>query len=224
MATSGVYTFELTARDIVTQALREIKVIPAGGQPDASEMSDGILALNGMLKSWQTEDSLWREAQDTIVAPAGNPSVALAPSTRNVTDVRMQVDPGYQRPMQMWQRADYMQVPNKTVTGQPLCFYFSQQRGTAELFLWPIPSVDTTLLVDSIQGIQTVTDPGQTVDVPDDWQEAVWTNLAVRMGHSYGAELSQELIARAGRTYQTLLDMDRPESYFMGPWDDRYYG
>lgn len=226
MPTSGTFAFATTARDLIQKALREIKVLPAGEDATSEELDDAILSLNGMLKSWQTEDSVWREESVTVPISAGDAATTLDSDIRDVVDARLAVSATYERPMQVWTRADYNQVPNKLVGGDPLTFYFSRQRGDAILYVWPVPTTDVNVILECIRGIETITNASQNIDVPEDWAEAVWTNLAVRLAGSYGAaaELTPELVNRADALYQRLLDSSRPASYFMGPWDDRCYG
>jgi hypothetical protein len=85
MATS----FTMTARDMVTQAMREIGVIASGEQPTADEMADGILRLNSMLKAWAAKGlNLWRDTRDTIDFAAGVSS-AILPGALSVGSARL---------------------------------------------------------------------------------------------------------------------------------------
>jgi hypothetical protein len=44
-----------TARDIVVRALGELNYFPEGEDPTAGSVRDGLIALNAMIASWQTE-------------------------------------------------------------------------------------------------------------------------------------------------------------------------
>jgi hypothetical protein len=44
-----------TARDIVVRALGELSYFPEGEDPSAGSVRDGLIALNAMIASWQTE-------------------------------------------------------------------------------------------------------------------------------------------------------------------------
>ena len=41
--------------DIVTRAMRSLRLLSSGEEPTADEMSDGIIALNDMLFAWRIE-------------------------------------------------------------------------------------------------------------------------------------------------------------------------
>lgn len=60
MATSGVYRYNVTANDILTESLGLIGVYSPGETIDSSETADALRSLNMMLKSWQAEHiGLW---------------------------------------------------------------------------------------------------------------------------------------------------------------------
>ena len=60
MATSGVYRYNVTAGDILTESLGIIGVYSPGETLDSTETTDALRSLNMMLKSWQAEHiGLW---------------------------------------------------------------------------------------------------------------------------------------------------------------------
>jgi hypothetical protein len=81
----------MTARDIITGALKKIGALASGETLSASEASDGLAELNRMLGSWRTEGSLVQiseiaDLSDELSLPDGyadalvyNLAVRLAP-------------------------------------------------------------------------------------------------------------------------------------------------
>jgi len=60
LATSGSFDWNLTGAEIVSRALRIIGVVPQGDSPSATQSSEGLTALNSMIKSWQSDGAnLW---------------------------------------------------------------------------------------------------------------------------------------------------------------------
>jgi hypothetical protein len=59
MARSGKYIYNVTAGDIITEALGLIGVYSPGESIDASESADALRTLNMMLKAWQSKVGLW---------------------------------------------------------------------------------------------------------------------------------------------------------------------
>ena len=61
MSTSNTHNFNVTANDIITEALSLIGVLGIGESLDASESADALRTLNMMLKSgaWQGRNGIW---------------------------------------------------------------------------------------------------------------------------------------------------------------------
>lgn len=221
MTTSGVTTWSLTARDIVRAAMQELAVLAGGEEPSASELSDATLRLNGMLKSWAVKGgNLFRETQATVTIPANTASVALPAGIRSVSSARVVVSATQERPLGVFNRSQYLILPNKAAVGQPSIFYVADGGDIATLHIWPVPTATTTVILDHARVAETVTDASQTLDIPSEWQEAAYTNLAIRIAPMFGATPSQELYTRAQMLEAQLLDSDRPDSYYFEaePW------
>lgn len=221
MAVSGVTAFSMTARDMVKQAMVELGALNSGEDPTADELTDALVRLNSMLKSWQTQGvNLWREDEQTVTITAATASVTLAAGIRQVFSARHIDD--YERLLGQWERGDYLSLPNKDTEGNPTIFYVSRQRDALVMYFWPVPTTNQTVKIDCERIVNTVVDAAETVDVPVHANEAVWVNLAVRLIPMLGtAKLDparvQMVQGRAQELYAMLLDDDRPQSVFIGP-------
>jgi hypothetical protein len=220
MTTSGVTTWELTARDLVTAALRDGRIIASGEDPTADELADCILRFNGMLKTMSTKGALFRDAQTTATITAGNPSVTLPVGIRDVSGARHVISATNERPLFPWTRAQYLMLPNKAAVGNPTIYYLSREIGAPVLSVWPVPSSNITLKLDYSRVAETVTDATQTVDLPSEWQQMIYKNLAVECADLFGAQLSPRYMAQAESLYQQFLDSDRPDFYTFEAYSD----
>lgn len=219
MTTSGTSAFVVTARDFVRQALIETRIIASGREPRAAELDDCLFRLNMMLKTWQTQGAgLWRNDSATVTVLAGQSSVVLPAGAREVTDARVVVNASYERPMAKWERAEFQVIPNKAAIGSPSVFYVDRQRDTATLNVWPVPTTDTQIKIEFDRALETVEDPAETLDVPEEYAETVMLNLAVRCAPIFGAELTQMQVARAQYLEQQMIDDSRASSIYMGAW------
>lgn len=216
MATSGVTAFSNTARDLITQAMREAKIISGNGTPKAPEMVDMIFRLNSLLKGWQAKGvNLWRETNGTLTIPGGQASGTLPIGVRDVTTASLVMSATLTRPLQQLTREEYNSIPNVAAVGTPSCYYVSRQRDAVEIYVWPVSATDMDFTVDYDRVVETVTDGSETVDFPAEYTDCLVANLAVRACQAFGAELTQELFSRAQMLEQLMLDSDRPKSYFV---------
>ncbi len=222
MATSGTISSTMTARQRMLNAAQELGVIGSGQQLDAEEYVDMMSRLTFMLKSWQAEGvNLWRETPGSIAIPADTATVTLDPYVIDVMEARLVQTSTFERPLQRWERGEYMAFPNKALPGWPIGFYIDKQRDQVTMNVWPVPQEDMDILYTYARVIEDVTDANQEVDAPQMWLETIWTNLASRSANMFGAtRLDPNAVARvdarAQQLYQQLLDQDRPASVFMG--------
>ena len=216
MTTSGVTAWSLTARDIITQAMRENAILSSGEDPTDEELVDCMVRLNAILKSWGAKASnLWREATGTVTIPANDPSGMIDADIREITSARVIVSGTYHRQMGEWERDDYFSLPNKTASGSPTIFYLSKGVGQPTMHVWPVPTVETTIAIDYLRAPETVTSASETLDFPEEYQEALYANLALRCCGLFGVPPQPELVERARQLERELLDASRPAAYYL---------
>lgn len=223
MATS----FTMTARDMVTQAMREIGVIASGESPTSDEMSDAIVRLNSMLKAWAAKGlNLWRDVDGAIDFAAGKSSKVLADAL-TIDNVRLLLADGVNtRPLGRWER-DRLRMAPTMAEGEPLAYAVLNTANTLALQLYPVPDRAVTIRYSYGRVIADVVQPADPVDVPQMFQEAVWKNLAVKLAPTFGkARADQQTVqmvaADAAILERDMLDWDRPDSYFVGTDLDGY--
>ena len=225
MPTSGVTSWSLTAGECIAQALVELGAIASGEAPDATEESDAMVRLNAMLKSWGGEANLFREATGTLVITGGTGAGTLPPGVRRINSVRHVVSATNYRPLLEWNRDQYYSIPNRAAVGNPTAYYTRLTPTGTEIHIWPVPAANVTLHLDYGRVPETVTDTEETLDIPEEWQEAVILGLASRCASMFGTtRLDPNTVARidqrAAMLYERLLDRDRPGSYFFEPWSE----
>lgn len=215
MTTSGVTAWSLTARDIITEALHENAVLGLGEDVPAPEADRCLTRLNGLLKSWLVGRNLERTGAITVLANAA--SGAIDAAINEVRSVRVLENQNFERQLTRWERDEYFRIPNKSASGAPTAFYADAQRDSIVLYLWPVPTADTTLKVEYQRLPETVTNLNETVDFPQEYQEALYANLAVRCCTVFGVEPKVELLQRARDLRIEMEDRERPASYTMEP-------
>jgi hypothetical protein len=217
-------TFQMTARDMVTQAMREIGVLASGEDPSSDELSDGILRLNSMLKAYAAKGlNLWRDTDSSVDFAAGVSAMPISDAV-SVGTVRVLLASGDERPLTLWSRDDILALPNKASRGVPIAYAVLTATGGLSLQLWPIPAEPTTVRYSFGRITADVVQPSDPVDVPQMFQEAIWTTLAVRMAPTFGKARTDpatvQLVAqRAAEMERDMLDWDRPDAYFMAGED-----
>lgn len=108
----------------------------------------------------------------------------------DIVSARLLYDNGIERELRKLGRKEYFQLPNKTIEGKPVAFYFSPQLDRGKLYLWPTPdSVADRLRITYIRTIEDFDASTDDPDFPQEWLEAIAYNLAVRAAPMYGIDL-----------------------------------
>lgn len=223
MATSGVTTGLLTAGQIIDTAFTLLAETAAGDALSGDEYDYGLRALSYMLKSWCSFDNLWREEDADIAWPAATREGSLSPIIIDVMDVRYD-DGTTERQLTRYDRARYNLLPEKDQADTaPIAWNFVKETTNPLLRLWPVPTDAVTLKATVLRTTEDVTDIAQTVDMPQEWTEAVYYNLADRLAPALGKwsinpATVADIKARAAQLYRQLRDPDRDGSIFLTPW------
>lgn len=189
MATSGSIDYSLTARGVCTFALEELRETGADETPDASDMAAVLKRLNLMLKSWQmTGPNIWRQTVGSATLVASTASYVLSPRPHRVIEARYRDTSGRDLPMEELTRSEYYDLPLKTSTGIPTCYYVDHQRSASTLYVWPVPSSVTTETIQyTYQRVFEDLDALENdLDIPQECLELVGTSLAVRCFALFG--------------------------------------
>lgn len=223
MATSGITNWPLTAGEIVQQAMVQIGALTSGDSPESSEMTDGLVVLNSMLKTWSRKVNLWRDGIGTLVVTGGTGSATLEQEVRDINSVRHIVSATNRRLLVPWNRDQYYSMPNLAAIGNPTIYYVKRDLDSVQIRLWPVPAADISLHVDYSKAAETVTDPDQTLDISQEWGETVVLNLAARLAGVFGiSRIDPQTVAavtqRAAILEQELFDSDRPDTIEFQSW------
>lgn len=216
-------TWSLTAGQLITRAYRIIGNLEPPWVPSDDQMTQGMLALNGMLKGWQADGiNLYRQEQRTIAVPAMTPNVPITPRVMGIEQASwvVQGSPNtYKRPMGQYSYVDYFNLPNpqSNTTSGPSVFMFDKQNNSSTLWIWPLATLGGSIIASVGRVVDDVNDPSDAVDFPDEWTETAYYNLADRLMDDQGVAAADPQTARrievhAGVLYRKLGDFDRPSS------------
>lgn len=102
---------------------------------------------------------------------------------------RFNFDSDIETALQMFDRLEYMEMPNKN-TGGPINGIYYDRRGGANslglLYAWPMPdSINDCITMTVARPIQDFTVAGDTSDLPTEWMQALIFNLALVMAPEY---------------------------------------
>lgn len=218
MAVSNSVDFALTAADLVREA-RAVIGIDASEEPlSAAELTQGLTALNMMLKTWQAAGVMcWTLTEGTITLVQSQASYVFGSGgdfttvPLDITDMRI-TRSGTDLRMLEISREDYYGLPIKTTEGYPTQWFYDRQRTGGTLYVWPAPDATAgTLKFTYRRTVMDMDDGTNDIDLPQEWHEAIVYNLGVRFIPRYGPidpVTAQAVSAMAATAYQAVKDFD----------------
>lgn len=120
-------------------------------------------------------------------------------------------------------RNDYLDLPNKDNQGTPVQFYYDPKQNTGDLFLWPSPAKDETLInFTYYKPLRVFDDSDDQAEFPDEWIEALVLNLAKRLFPVFSQPMPPGFKDEADQAAADALDWDQGDaSMFMAPSETR---
>lgn len=231
----------VTPQDLITFGLKAAGILGVGQTALAEDNTDAFSALNGMLAQWNAKRWLIYHLLDLHVVTTGAISYSVGPGCDfNVPRVdRLEAAffrqfvsgiPGQtyvDYPLDILQsREDYNQIALKQLMSWPQAVFFDSGNPTGAVYPVPIPLQNATYelhltVKEHLPQFATYT---QSVNLPDEYTEALWTNLTIRLCAIYpGAVLSPitEGLAKASlstiRTANTQVPRLRMPSGMVRP-------
>jgi len=208
-------TSSMTAREIVTAAMRINGSIGLADTPTANEAALAITHLNWMLKTWQAYGLCngWRVESIELSWLAATASATLNTNYLDLANVRYRSATDIDRDLTQISLAEYASLPNKAQVGPPTCYAIRKTQASIELNLWPVSAAVMTIAADASRVITDVTTLDQAVDVPQEWTETTFYCLAARLiapfrvhiSDPVGAQMTQQ---RAADLYAALKSFD----------------
>ena len=126
MATSGSYDFSMNRDDIIKRALRLAGALAQGETPTTDQVTEAAIALNSLVKAWQTDGlQLWalKEKTVTLVANQIEYPLTTPKALRVLQAFNRNLTSSVDIPMRGVTRDEYNRLGNKTTSGNPIQYY-----------------------------------------------------------------------------------------------------
>lgn len=194
-----------TANDLITGALQAVTSVTPGEPVDGGEAANALIVLNRMLKSWSAkrlmipyrtlENFTWTAGQASFtLGQSGSPSFnTLRPDY--VTFVYRRQSPTQDAPLRPMTKDQYNALGDKNTQGQPEWYYYDPQFPNGVLYLYPVPSSNITIFVESLKPVNQFTTLQTEIALPGEYEEPIVYLLAHRLAIGYGFTIPPELAA-----------------------------
>lgn len=233
MATSGTYSYNITADGLITDALRGLSVLEEGVSATTAQINDSLPACEMYLKSLSKYGlNLWtiHNEGETVPLVSGQNSYNVPVDTNKkglkILEVVYRDSEGSDTKMIPLTREEYWNLSDKTSSGEPTQFFYDpNSQSTSKMYVWPTPdaiSDDGTLRVVYQHHIEDINLAGNNIAVPTEWLETIKYGIMVRLAPMYGYPVQERslLLREYREMLKESLDWDtEQESIYLQPAD-----
>jgi hypothetical protein len=207
-----------TGLQVITDSLKLLGVVAGHEVPTSAEQTDAFARLNELIDSWGTHaQTLYLPhrallptvaAQQTYtVGPGGNLDVTPMPVTIDAVNWLTPGTPPAEVFLELASDQAYVGQPMKTLTGAtPQAVSYTRGAPLGELWVWPVPSIVTTLVLYWREPITQFPDLVTPVALLPGYAKALRTNLAIELAPEFG-RVVDPTVERLAR--ESLADVKR---------------
>lgn len=215
-----------TPQEQIAFGLRAIGVLGVGQTALPEDFSDAFAALNGMIAGWNAKRWLVYHLVDVSVTTTGQTSYTVGPGGDYNVARPTRLEAAYIRqfinnapnfvdyPLTILQsREDYSNIALKTMGTWPVAIFYDSDFPLGSAFPWPVPNGQVPVPPPAIFELHLILKATlrqfdsyvQSINLPDEYTEAIWTNLAIRLAAIYpGSSLPEATLGLAKASLETI--------------------
>lgn len=203
---------------LIKSAMRKASVLSSGETfaPGDAREAEALEALQVMLRSW---------AQKRILVFASiKESFSLIPTQSlytwgvggNITTTRphqvlgafVRDSSAIDHPVGIISDGQYRNISSKATAGRPEYLFHHPLYPLSAIYVYPTPQDIEAMHLESMKPFTETSSFGtvaDTISFPENYQEPIIYNLAVRLAPEYGVQMSAEAVAIAKDSYDNLI-------------------
>lgn len=230
MATSSIYSYQLTRNDIITSAMRKLGVLAEGQTPSAQNYADGMMALNTAISQLRAVGMpLWARSEYTFTPTTGTYTIGTGMTLNTPFPVKLlqafRTETNAKIPLELMAREDFNILPT-TSTGSPIKVNYQPNINYGTLSFWPAPTSSNTATITLVyqRPYQYFTTSTETMDFPEEWYNALIYTLAVLLAPEWGVPLpDRQVLKSEAKEYIEMAQMTGQEdgSFYLQPERNR---
>lgn len=224
----------MTARDLVSRALKEIGVLSQGETASAGDATDALDILNELLNEWNADGQAAYNVLFTsyTLVPNLQPHT-IGPSTATFTVtqrpdqilganiVLTNVTPAVRNPLNIRDAQWWLDQTVQAITSAlPTDLYYAPGWPNGSLYLWPIPTTAYDIELETRLDLTDTLALSDTVSLPPGYRKALILTLAENLLTPFGrpgdANLSVRAAKARGLVFANNVTTPRLQTYDAG--------
>ena len=176
----------------------------------------GKRKLNQVMSLLSTRKSTWLVDQVTVTLTPGTESYTVGvgetidnPKPLQVSDAWRVTSDGYDIPIMVVSRDEYMSMSNKSLQAPATMVYYDPRRDTGTLYVWPTgTTTENSIIIDAQRPIQDFDAEGNNPDLPKEWVLYITHLLATFLAPKYIGGVPASLQTQTDRIAISLSIFD----------------
>ncbi|MCK5563693.1 MAG: hypothetical protein KAJ07_00465 [Planctomycetes bacterium] len=228
-----------TARDLIKLAFGALTLQAAGDDVDPNDEADALTILNMMLGTWGNKRTrILSSVKEGFTLTIGQTTYTIGTGGDFSTERPVKIEKAFVRdsnnqdhPVKIIvDRAEYEGIIDKNISARPYKLYFERvfDSSRGNILLNRAPDTAETLFLIMWKPFTTFSLATDVVVLPNGYEEAIYTQLAIRLAPHFGKTVSQELATIAGDAVGAIdkvnleVPIVRPDAP-RGTGDGNYY-
>lgn len=215
----------MTGLDLVSASLRLIGAIAPGETPSASEVTDGLAAINRMIDSWSTESLIiYADAKEEFTLTVGQQEYTMGPSGDFNTSrplrflqgtIKVETNtPAVEYQLIFASLEQWVMIKQKGLTSNiPSYIYTENSYPLSTVSVYPVPSVANKLVLYTQKQLTSIADQTTVLSLPPGYEDALVYNAAVRLSPEYGKAPTEIVFAIANESKANIKRLNIKPAY-----------
>ncbi len=209
-----------TAGESINGALRLLNVLDQTESANATQLANGLLALNQMLDSWSTERlSVYATNDQTFTWPVSTASRTLGATGNFVGTRPVLVDDStyfivnnISYGLNFINQEQYNALALKTSTSPyPQWMFVNMAMPDISMYLWPVPTSALEMHIISVTQLTQPATSGTTLSIPPGYLRAFRFNLACEIAMELGVDAPASVKRIADVSKRNIKRINNPE-------------
>lgn len=183
-----------TAGDIIRSALLLNGAVAADQTLSASDLADGLVALNNMIESWSLDNCIiYTTGTITGTTVANQDYLTLSSRPIKILSAQIRDSASIDHNMIAVAYDDYRIISNKAVTSSfPEIIWCDYAYPTATIKFWPVPAVAYAVTITAQMPFSSFASAATNVSLPPGYERALRFNLALELAQ-YASAIPQKV-------------------------------
>ena len=210
----------MIVKNLLIKAMKKIGVAQSGEVPEAEDLQDALESLQSMLHLWAAKQILvFASTKEHFTLVSGKNPYSWGTAAADIVTARPHLllgafvkdTNGMDHPIEVISEGQYRSFSLKSLGERPRKMWLHPLFPLANLYVYPVAVTGEECYIDTLKPFTQTSSFDSlfdTIAFPENYEEPVIYNLAIRIAPEYGKTISPEVAAIAESGYNALVSLN----------------